>query len=141
MTNQPPRESLKSFAQKVQGVPFAEGGQDLSGWSCWGMIRAAFRECFGVDLPDLQGCRYRNRREAQEAFDSLAVAYREVDRGREQAGDVLLLKGGPCHVALVVKPGLMLHVDKGCATCTESYLNWPWKSRVLGIYRHEQFAS
>jgi cell wall-associated NlpC family hydrolase len=105
------------------------------------MVRAFFRQCFSLELPDLKGCQFQGPEEARSALDALALSYREIPSGQEQPGDVLLLRGQPCHVALVVVPGLMLHVDRGCATCIEPYRSGVWKTRVLGIYRHEQLAS
>jgi cell wall-associated NlpC family hydrolase len=104
------------------------------------MLRAAYRECFGLELPDLEMCGLQGPEEVRPALEALALAYREIEQGQERPGDVLLLRGQPCHAALVVAPGLMLHVDRGCATCIEPYRSGAWKPRVLGIYRHEQLA-
>ena len=134
-------EKIDHFAVQAVGVPFKAGGADFRGWSCWGMLRAAYRECFGLELPDLEDCRLQGPEEVRPALDALALAYREIPPGQERPGDVLLLRGHPCHAAMVVALGLMLHVDRGCATCIEPYLSGVWKPRVLGIYRYEQLTA
>jgi probable lipoprotein NlpC len=131
---------LTEFINLAIGVSFLDQGRDFHGWDCWGMTCRAYRECFGIELPDLDRCSILSYEQGRELFDSLAVAYREVERGREQAGDVVILRGIPCHAGLVAKPGLMLHVDEKCDTCVESYTSGVWKTRVIGIYRHAEFA-
>jgi hypothetical protein len=39
-------------------------------------------------------------------------------------------------VGLVIKRGLMLHVEPGLATFIEPYDQGAWPGRLLGIYRH-----
>ena len=46
---------LEQFAAEVVGipVPFMEQGRDRAGWDCWGVIVCAYREVYGIELPDL----------------------------------------------------------------------------------------
>ena len=46
---------LEQFAAEVVGipVPFKEQGRDRAGWDCWGIIVCAYREVYGIELPDL----------------------------------------------------------------------------------------
>jgi cell wall-associated NlpC family hydrolase len=127
---------LIEFINLAIGVPFLDQGRDFHGWDCWGLIRRAYRDCFGIELPDLNRCTVLSYEQGRELFDSLAVAYREVDLALAQPGDVVILRGVPCHAGLVVQPGLMLHVDMNIDTCVEPYATGAWKTRVIGIYRH-----
>lgn len=131
---------LIDFINLAIGVPFLDQGRDFQGWDCWGLIRRAYSECFGVELPDLDRCNVLSYEQGRELFDSLAVAYQEIEPGRALSGDVVILRGVPCHAGLVVKPGLMLHVDQKCGTCVELYLSGVWKTRIAGIFRHADFA-
>ena len=42
------------FANAIVGVPFKSRGRDRSGWDCWGLVVAFYRECFGIELMELQ---------------------------------------------------------------------------------------
>lgn len=131
---------LIDFINMAIGVPFLDQGRDFHGWDCWGLILRAYRECFEIELPDLDRCTVLSYEQGRELFDSLAVVYQEVEIDRGRAGDVVVLRGVPCHAGLVVKPGLMLHVDEKCDTCVEPYNSGVWKTRVIGIYRHAELA-
>lgn len=131
---------LKVFVNEAIGVPFLDQGRDFQGWDCWGLIRRAYQECFKVELPNLDRCNVLSYEQGRELFDSLAVAYQEVELSQGRPGDVVILRGVPCHAGLVVKAGLMLHVDEKCDTCVEPYISGVWKTRVIGIYRHAELA-
>ncbi len=70
-------------------------------------------------------------------------AWLEVERGAEQAGDVVLLRlrGLPIHVGLVVARGWMLHVEAKVDSVLERFDGLEWRRRVLGTYRHTALSS
>jgi cell wall-associated NlpC family hydrolase len=135
--------SLKEFAELAQGVPFRDKGRDFHGWDCWGLVVRAYRECFGVELPDYSHISALSSQEAGEFIAVQKKTWIEVEAHQGRPGDVIVLRHGswPCHVGLVVKAGLMLHVDMDIDTCVEPYDSGPWKNRVIGIYRHAELAS
>jgi len=131
---------VKDYILSVIGKRFCEDGQG-NGWDCWAMVRDAYHKCFRLELPDLSYgvCSGLSYPEAQEKF-GLMNDFMKIKPGREQQGDILVLRGKPCHVSMVVMPGLMLHVDQGVDTCVESYKSVVWNRRIVGIYRHAQLA-
>ena len=144
----PPRSSLdytrmgiNDFVNIAIGVPFLDQGRDFFGWDCWGLITRAYQECFDIELPSLDRCSVMSYEQGKELFDSLAVAYQEVPVPLAKVGDVVVMRGIPCHAGLVVKTGLMLHVDEKVDTCVESYINGIWRKRVIGAYRHAKFSN
>ena len=36
------------------GVPYVVNGRDRTGWDCWGLVLAVYREQLGLELPDWQ---------------------------------------------------------------------------------------
>jgi cell wall-associated NlpC family hydrolase len=60
----------------------------------------------------------------------------------ERPGDVALFRiaGQPCHCALVVTAGKMLHTMTGHDSVVESYKIKRWAPRLLGFYRWEAAA-
>lgn len=127
------------FIDSVYGVPYKEDGKDLNGWYCWELIRRFYKDCYDITLPDLDSCKNLTYDEGKAVFDSIENSFNEVALGKEILGDILVLRGEPCHVAIVVKAGAMLHVDKKFGTCVETYYSGLWKNKVVGIFRHEIF--
>lgn len=134
--------SLKEFALMAIGVPFLDHGRDFQGWDCWGLVVRAYRECFGIEVPGYENVSALNSMEAGELFETHKKAWIEIPAHQERPGDVILLRHGswPCHTGLVVKAGLMLHVDMKIETCIESYNAPLWKTQVVGIYRHAELT-
>lgn len=135
--------SLKSFVARAEGVPFLEFGHDFTGWNCWGLIVQAYHECFGIELPGFENISALNLKEVGQLYEAHRRAWKPLQSHQERPGDVVLLRHGPliCHAGLVIKVGLMLHVEQDCATCIEPYNSGTWKARIAGFYRHEQLAS
>src|SRR5262245_42228055 len=122
------RASTDTVARFV-GVPWVSGGRDpRDGCDCWGLILAAARECFGIELPDYVGyCDADDVHEVAALFENRA-AWVSIREGDERPGDVVVLKlaGTPAHAGLVVAMGLMLHSMKGRDACLERYRSLAW---------------
>jgi cell wall-associated NlpC family hydrolase len=142
MLDQGREEPIKRFIARALGTPFRDQGREFTGWDCWGLILLAFRQCFGLELPDLATVSALNSSQVGRLFTAHSRQWQEVVPGRERPGDVALLRRGrwPCHVGLVVQPGLMLHVDPENGTCIEFFRQGALAPRLVGIYRHEQLA-
>ncbi|MCL4502054.1 MAG: C40 family peptidase [Deltaproteobacteria bacterium] len=132
------KENIKNFAKKALGVPFADRGRDLAGWDCWGMLLAAYQECFGIALPEGLEYSRQNSAEAAAALKEGAQTWREIPAGQEHPGDVLFAR--PCHVGLVLAPGRMLNCREGAGTIIERYDHAVWRRSIIGIYRHARLA-
>lgn len=126
------------------GLPWLERGRDCTGIDCWGLLALFYRDVFGIDLPSFSD-------DYQTVADHAAVAdlmngnmsaWREVEAGTERFGDGVLMSigGAPAHVGIVVKPGLVLHIERGTGSIIESYYGARLKRRVLGFFRHESLA-
>lgn len=127
---------MKNFVNKAIGVPFKDRGRDHTGWDCWGLIWRAYCDVLGLELPCLEDVPALQNWQAKDIFALVHREHIEVHPGQERPGDVLVFRGLPVHVALVVEPGLMLHVEEGIATCVESYRSVLWRHKLIGIYRH-----
>jgi cell wall-associated NlpC family hydrolase len=124
------------------GIPWLDQGRSLVGLDCYGLVRLAFRELRGIDLPS-----YAER--YVTAADGVAIArliagqldpWDEVATGKELAFDAVLLREGrlASHIGLVVRPGLMLHVERGETSRIERYGSGALRHRVIGFYRYRE---
>ena len=132
------QKSLKDFVLSALGVPFRDRGRDRRGWDCWGLLQAAFKVGFGLDLPSGLGCSHQEPQAALQALQEGARGWVEIPWGRERPGDVLLFR--PCHVGLILGRGRMLHCREGRGTLVEHYDQALWRQAREGIYRHAAFA-
>jgi cell wall-associated NlpC family hydrolase len=120
------------------GTPFRDGGRDSDGLDCWGLVRLAFRQWRGIDLPAYGEI---------SALDLLRVA-RAMSAGAEkwhlvatpQPWDVALLRGHgtrlACHVGLVTAAGL-LHTEPATGAVVVPLRHLMIKHRIQGFFRYD----
>ena len=125
------------------GLPFLSHGRDRSGLDCWGLVRLAMAEQFGLALPSLVTS-YRRSTDVAGISGLIAAETQKwspVVKGDEDLGDVIVLRlrGEPLHVGLVLGDGQMLHVERGINSAIESYRGPRWAERVFGFYRYNPF--
>lgn len=139
MLDQKFQENIKNFVSRALDVPWVDRGRDWTGWDCWGLVRLAFADCFGIILPGGGEFSCREPQAAGQALAAGAAAWLAVDWGRERPGDVLFAR--PCHVGLILGRGEMLHCSEQAGrTLIQRYDNALWRGQTEGIYRHVQLA-
>ena len=133
-----------SWVADYVGLPFKEHGRDREGVDCYGLVRSILAERFGLRLPAyVEG--YASTEDAEDIARIIRgemAPWREVSAGAERPGDVALIRmlNHPMHVGLVVANGWMLHIEDGIDACRERYDGAKWRRRLIGIYRHRDFA-
>ena len=125
------------------GIPYKPMGRDRDGLDCWGLFRLIYQEQFEVRLPSYAES-YVSPEEHEEVGRLIRV---ETDADWisvpvPSLGDGALfdVRGEPAHTAVVVWPGIMLHIRRGTGSCLERYDNPIWKPRLIGFYRHPERA-
>lgn len=129
-------------AQRYVGLPFRAHGRDRSGVDCWGLVRLAYGETWGIELPSLaEGYQdIRDRGGIRACVDGETPQWQPVS-GRGRAGDVALLRlrGVPLHVGLLLDGRRFLHADHGAGSVVLERLDGAvWRDRLLGLYRHPE---
>lgn len=124
------------------GAPYVHGariGDVVTGYNCWGLFAAVQREVFGRTLAEYEGplALRGNTAAMGAAAEAMAAQFEQVPAGQEREGDAILMRiaGAPIHVGIVTAPGEMLHSERGCDACRESYRNGMWSHRIVGFYR------
>jgi cell wall-associated NlpC family hydrolase len=130
---------LTEFCEKSIGVPFVEHGRDSNGWDCWGLVCCAYKEIYGIDLPDFH--------EKYVSTTHINIVKKAVTDGIEyvllngwklvddqQEGDIVVffMKGHSIHVGLAIDAYKVIHVEDGIETCLQKTTDF----RTEGIYRH-----
>ncbi|NAZ37141.1 C40 family peptidase [Rubellimicrobium sp. CFH 75288] len=122
------------------GLPFAPGGRTREGLDCWGLCALVWSEQFGRDLPPYDGPAWVPGLPAgsvEAAATAYARRFSPVPLAEAEEGDGLLLRvlGAPIHAGLIVAPGWMLHIERGCDSVVERFDGPRWARRVVGCYR------
>lgn len=84
--------------------------------ACFRLIRRAFREERGIELPAWdEECASREDESRMIEAVTGKPEWEAVPRGQEREWDVIVLHPGgePTHTALVTRPGWMLHWNRG----------------------------
>lgn len=130
-----------TWSNRYIGIPYCEFGRTRAGADCWGLTCIIYREELGVTLPDYLGT-YSSADEHAEI--SALIAGEEASplwipvSGEAIAFDVAVFRRGrlSSHVGIVVRHGLMIHMqDEDCAKLAD-YRTGAWGNRLQGHYRH-----
>jgi cell wall-associated NlpC family hydrolase len=129
------------WANDYVGIPYQNRGRSPEGADCWGLVCLVYAKELSIILPALTA-QYQNAADAAE-IDALVMnqspLWTPISEAREF--DLVLLRVGrhPCHVGIVVWPGTMLHLLRGCNAVVERYNGPVWVNRVVGIFRSRSF--
>lgn len=122
-------------------IPFKEHGRTRAGVDCWGLACIIFKEELDIDLP-LMDIGYQNTKDKasiSEMIKSNYINWDIVEKNEEQAFDMAVFRmlGQPMHIGVVVKPGLMIHCERGSGVyLTHYHKEGQWDRRLEGFYRY-----
>lgn len=126
------------------GIPFVDRGRTVDGADCWGLLRLALLKVAGLELPayDEHYASCTERRANADMIQGSLGDWQEVVRGREQRFDAIVMKDGrfDSHIALVTRPGRMLHTYQGGTSCVDRYAYSPFRERIVSFWRHRSLA-
>ena len=127
-------------------IPFMDHGRTREGVDCWGLACVIFKEVRDISLP-LMSVGYENTKDKLRISDLIetnATQWTVVEEGDEQLFDmaVFRMRGRPMHIGVVVKPGLMIHCERGSGVhLTRYYKEGQWDRRLEGFYRYAANSS
>lgn len=120
------------------GVPYREGGYELTGWACWGPVYEAYRRR-GIALPTYSEQAARSEADQAEIHSLMArdvVRWQEITLAEARLWDVLVFRlAGRWHCGLVVEPPWFLHCLVKSKTTRERWDVRTWATILTGIYR------
>lgn len=129
-----------SWSDRYIGLPWSDFGRTRAGCDCWGLAVVVYREELGISLPDYLG--YGSVDEHREIAALIAGAEAsplwQPVAGTPAPFDVAVFRRGrwDSHLGLIVRPGLMLHMEgEDCAKLAD-YRSGCWSNRLRGVFRH-----
>lgn len=137
---------MTHWSTPLVGLPYAEKGRDPTGVDCWGVVCLALAAA-GFTVPSYGG-EYVSTDENREidaavAREAVSPLWRPVEPGSECEFDVLIFRRGryASHAGVVVKPGLMLHIEQDdMQSRVVDYRAPLYATRLSGIYRWHEIA-
>lgn len=123
------------------GIPFADGGRSRTACDCWGLVKLVYADVLGIELPGYGEISARDlaRVNARIREDSAAAPWVPVV-GLPRPFDVLVMRGKPLHVGVMVDPRRVLHVEAATAAVVVPLTHPQVAMRRMGLHRHETLA-
>jgi cell wall-associated NlpC family hydrolase len=130
---------LYPWVKNYIGIPFASNGRTTEGCDCYGLVRLALRNEYGVELPELSDDYTDALNIAQTArlfAERLPVLAAEKITGpQERAVVVITEHGRPCHIGLVAGGGYLLHTTVKTGSVCQRSTHPDLQGRIEGYYR------
>jgi cell wall-associated NlpC family hydrolase len=129
----------KEIIKQFLGVPYKNGGRDLNGIDCWGLIVAIYK-LIGIEVLDMGDYEAHWSKKGKNYF--IENYYSDwQEHGTYAFLDVVLFKnsnGVPFHAGVYLSYNrIMQATAKGVIT---SEIKGKMKERVFGIFRHVEVA-
>lgn len=108
---------------------------------CWGFVRLVYKNELGIDLPSYsEGYEDSEDRAIGPLIDEKSSGWIEVSAAEVKPFDVVLMRvsaqGPACHVGLVIRRGVMIHLRRRAGVVVQPMGGLEWKNRVLGVIRY-----
>ena len=120
------------------GIPFKEGGRDLSGLDCVGIILVLLKR-LGKYVPEYESC-FDEYKKHVLIMDEIAKRCTPL-AGPEPLCIVTFWKDNPdytSHLGMVLENGYeFIHCPRNAGVVVQRLDAEPWKRKITGFYRYE----
>lgn len=103
---------------------------------CFRLVAKVFLEAYGIDLGDQDGDLLQAQSKDRTARMQECLRRMTHEVKNPQEGDVIIIRGRPWHMGLVVYPPYMIHSYNGGTACIENYTDMRWRNRIQGFFRY-----
>ena len=131
------------LASELIGTPYLAGGQDASGFECWGLVRYFYRHAYGTPLKDFSHIYPRDLKATSAQFEAAAESIEWQQIEKPECGCVVAMSRSKVlhHVGiwLEIDGGLCLHALDGYAVVAQTIgqLKQQHFSKIL-FFKHGQ---
>lgn len=119
------------------GIPYVEGGRDMRGADCWGVVLLAARRLWGLELPEYFYSPADVLAQARDLIEreTAGPRWREVPLPvGPGAVHVFRIKGHETHCGVHLGGSSFLHSLPGRNSCVEDLNDSNWRQRRTGTY-------
>lgn len=131
---------MTHWTARYVGRPFSEDGLGPRAYHCWGLVRAVYRDCLGIDLPTYGEISARDLSRAARAIGAGQDVEPWHDVDTPQAYDVCVMalprRRWPGHVGVMVDSRTVMHVEAATHVCVVPVDHFSIRHRVMGYRRH-----
>lgn len=130
-----------SWSDRFIGIQYQEFGRDRAGADCWGLACVIYREALGITLPDYLGYgSVEEHAEIAALIDGATGSPLWQPAAVPAPYDIAVFRRGgiATHVGIVIRPGLMIHMDHADCAKVADYRQGRWGNRFKGCFRHVQ---
>lgn len=123
------------------GLPFADGGRDLSGVDCWGLVRLVYAREIGIDLPAYGEISAADLLRVAHAMRAGALSDHWRAVAAPGAFDVVLMRastGGQMvvHVGVMADSRRVLHAEPAAGSALVPVDHYTIRGRIAGYRRY-----
>lgn len=128
------------WAEKYVGLRFVDHGRTMAGVDCWGLVRLIMKDQCNIELPSY------GEISATELIAVTKTIAQESNREPWQevktpkAFDVVLMRGRPLHVGIMVSDKHVIHVEETTSSVLLPLTHNAIKHRLCGFRRHRELA-
>jgi len=129
---------MYEWVKNYIGIPFVSNGRTAEGCDCYGLVRLALGNEYGVRLPELSDD-YENALNIAETAKLFAehlpvLAAKKLTEPRERAVVVITEHGHPCHLGIVAGGGFILHTGIKTGSVCQRAAHPGLRGRIEGYY-------
>ncbi len=133
-----------SWVNKYVGIPFKDGGRDLKGCDCWGLVRLVYQEELKIELPtygEISAADLEQVSQAVTAGHDLEP-WEAISGSEIMSFDVVVMrfygKRQIGHVGLVIQGGKsLLHTELNVDSAIVPLSHMTIKHRIAGFRRYK----
>lgn len=114
---------MKWAAEQI-GKPWAPDGEGPEAYSCWGLVRAAFRELYGIDMPSVVVDHPEESQVRAIKQAARVSSFKPVVGARADGDIVLMWDHRRLHCGLVLRANGHLGVLHSSSGCGVVYERW-----------------
>jgi cell wall-associated NlpC family hydrolase len=128
------------WAEKYIGLKFVDKGRSIEGLDCWGLVRLVMKEEKGIELETYGDISATALMMVTRKIMNDSDADPWIKVTTPQAFDVVVMRGNPLHVGIMLSDKLLLHIEEATASVLVPINSHSVQQRIMKIRRHRELA-
>jgi cell wall-associated NlpC family hydrolase len=134
---------IRLDVDKYIGLPFVDGGRDLDGLDCWGLVSLIYKDVLDLEIPNYE----ISALDTDKVCEAMSWGrdndgWMEVAKGEYRPGDLVALAmhlkypDMINHVGVYVGGGSFIHTQQKTGAIISPMYHILYEKRVKGVYRY-----